>query len=70
MVKRFTDYAEVKEECMEGYTVAHVTTGINAEETGMLFEIEKGYIVNRGRINAKYFFERVYDGAEVAVDGK
>ena len=30
MVKRFTDYAEVKEECMEGYTVAHVTTGINA----------------------------------------
>lgn len=25
--------------------------------------IEKGYIVNRGRINAKYFYERVYDGA-------
>nr|DAI69195.1 MAG TPA: hypothetical protein [Caudoviricetes sp.] len=41
MVKRFTDYAEVKEECMEGYTVAHVTTGINAEETGMLFELER-----------------------------
>lgn len=41
MVKRFTDYAEVKEECMEGYTVAQVTTGINAEETGMLFELER-----------------------------
>lgn len=41
MVKRFTDYAEVKEECMEGYTMAQVTTGINAEETGMLFELER-----------------------------
>lgn len=41
MVKRFTDYAEVKEECMEGYTVAHVTTGINAEETGMRFDLER-----------------------------
>ena len=26
---------------MEGYTVAHVTTGINAEETGMMFELER-----------------------------
>lgn len=41
MVKTFTDYAEVKEESMEGYTVAHVTTGINAEETGMMFELER-----------------------------
>ena len=41
MVKRFTDYAEVKEECMEGYTVAHVTTGINAEEIGMRFDLER-----------------------------
>lgn len=41
MVKTFRDYVEVKEECMEGYTVAHAATGINAEETGMMFELER-----------------------------
>lgn len=41
MVKTFRDYEEVKEECLEGFTVARVQTGINAEETGMMFELER-----------------------------
>ena len=41
MVKTFRDYEEVKEERLEGFTVARVQTGINAEETGMMFELER-----------------------------
>ena len=41
MLKTFRDYEEVKEECLEGFTVARVQTGINAEETGMMFELER-----------------------------
>lgn len=26
--------------------------------------VSKGFIVNRGRINAKYFYKRVYDGED------
>lgn len=63
--KRFLTAADVSQimECStsRAYTIIRQ---LNGEM------IEKGYIVNRGRINAKYFFERVYGGAEVAVDGK
>lgn len=41
MVRTFRDYEEVKEEQLEGFTVARVQTGINAEETGMMFELER-----------------------------
>ena len=41
MVRTFRDYEEVKEEKLEGFTVARVQTGINAEETGMMFELER-----------------------------
>lgn len=41
MVRTFRDYEEVKEEQLEGFAVARVQTGINAEETGMMFELER-----------------------------
>lgn len=37
----FRDYAEVNEKILEGYTVANVSTGINAEDTGMWLELSK-----------------------------
>lgn len=39
--KVFRDYAEVNEKLMEGFTVASVSKGINAEESGMLLELER-----------------------------
>ena len=36
MAKVFRDYAEVSEKLLEGFTVAEVLTGINAEDSGML----------------------------------
>lgn len=39
--KVFRDYAEVNEELMEGFTVAKVSTGINAEGSGMMLELER-----------------------------
>lgn len=41
MKRVFRDYAEVNEKLMEGYTVAKVTTSINAEDTGLMMELEK-----------------------------
>lgn len=42
MVKRvFRDYAEVNESMMEGFTVAEVLTGINAEDSGMMIGLER-----------------------------
>lgn len=41
MKKVFRDYAEVNEKLMEGYTVVNVSTGINAEDTGLMMELEK-----------------------------
>lgn len=42
MAKRvFRDYAEVSESMMEGFTVAKVSTGINAEDSGMMIELER-----------------------------
>lgn len=37
--KVFRDYAEINEKLMEGFTVASVSKGINAEESGMLLEL-------------------------------
>lgn len=39
--KVFRDYAEVNEKLMEGFTVAKVSTGINAEDSGMMLELER-----------------------------
>lgn len=41
MAKVFRDYAEVNEKLMEGFTVANVSFGINAVDTGMLIELER-----------------------------
>lgn len=41
MAKVFRDYAEVTESMMEGFTVAKVSTGINAEGCGMMLELER-----------------------------
>lgn len=41
MAKVFRDYAEVNEKLMEGCTIAKVSTGINAEDSGMLIELER-----------------------------
>ena len=37
----FKDYAEVNERILEGYTITNVSTGINAEDSGMLLELSK-----------------------------
>ncbi len=37
----FRDYAEVSESMMEGFTVAKVSIGINAEGSGMMLELER-----------------------------
>lgn len=39
--KVFRDYAEVNEKLLEGFTVAEVLTGINAEDSGMMIELER-----------------------------
>ena len=39
--KVFRDYAEVSESMMEGFTVTKVSTGINAEDSGMMLELER-----------------------------
>ncbi len=41
MAKIFRDYAEVSESMMEGFTVAKVLTGINAEDSGMMIGLER-----------------------------
>ena len=42
MAKRvFRDYAEVNEKLLEGFAVAEVLTGINAEGSGMMLELER-----------------------------
>lgn len=38
---KFRDYAEVNAKILEGYTVTNVSTGINAEDTGMCLELSK-----------------------------
>ena len=39
--KVFRDYAEVNEKLLEGFTVAEVLTGINAEDSGMMIGLER-----------------------------
>ena len=42
MAKRvFTDYYMAEEERLKGYTVANVSFGINAADSGMLIELER-----------------------------
>lgn len=41
MAKVFRDDAEVSENMMEGFTVTKVSTGINAEDSGMMLELER-----------------------------
>ena len=42
MAKRvFTDYYMAEEERLKGYTVANVSFGINAEDSGMVIELER-----------------------------
>ncbi len=41
MAKVFRNYAEVSESMMEGFTVAKVSIGINAEDSGMMLELER-----------------------------
>ena len=41
MAKVFRDYAEVNEKLLEGLTVAEVFTGINAQDSGMMLELER-----------------------------
>lgn len=39
--KVFRDYAEVNEKQLEGFTVAEAGNGINAEDSGMMIELER-----------------------------
>ena len=39
--KVFRDYAEVSESMMEGFAVSKISTGINAEGSGMMSELER-----------------------------
>lgn len=41
MAKVFTDYYMAEEERLKGYAVANVSFGINAEDSGMLIELER-----------------------------
>lgn len=41
MSKVFRDYAEVNEKLLEGFTVVKALTGINAEDSGMMLELER-----------------------------
>ena len=41
MAKVFRDYAEVNESMMEGFTIAKVSIGINAEDSGMMLELQR-----------------------------
>lgn len=41
MKKVFRDYEEVNEALLEGFTVAKVELGINAEDTGISIELER-----------------------------
>lgn len=41
MAKVFRDYVEVNEKLLEGFTVAEVSVGINASDSGMLMALER-----------------------------
>lgn len=41
MAKVFRDYAEMNEKLLEGFTVAEVLTGINAQDSGMMIGLER-----------------------------
>lgn len=62
--KRFLTAADVAEvmECSKNQAYA-IIRRINEEMDG------KGYITIHGRVNAKYFYERIYDGRTVENNG-
>lgn len=41
MKKVFRDYAETDVKSLEGYIIANAVTGINAEDTGIMLELER-----------------------------
>ena len=59
-MKVFRDYAELNEKLLQGFTVAEVLIGINAEGSGVSIELERQ--VDNLTIGV-YF---VYDPAETA----
>ena len=61
--KRFLSAADVADimECSPSRAYA-IIRQLNAEMT------EKGFIVLHGKVNAKYFYERIYDGKGAACE--
>lgn len=62
MTKVFRDYAEVNEGMMEGFTVAKVSTGINAEESGMMLELER--VIDNVTIGIDVIYNPDYEDGE------
>ena len=60
--KVFRDYAEVNESMMEGFTVAKVSIGINAEDSGMMLELERQ--INNVTIGIDVIFNPVCEEGE------
>ena len=63
MAKVFRDYAEVNEKLLEGFTVAEVLTGINAEGSGMMLELER--TIDNGNSSAFQFRLTGYAPAKI-----
>ncbi|NBK94374.1 hypothetical protein D5278_20955 [bacterium 1XD21-13] len=59
-MKVFRDYAELNEKLLQGFTVAEVLIGINAEGSGVSIELE------RQVDNVTIGVDIVYDPAETA----
>lgn len=60
--KVFRDYAEVNESMMEGFTVAKVSTGINASDSGMLLELER--TIDNVTIGVDVFYDPKHESGE------
>lgn len=62
MSRTFRDYAEVNEKILEGYTVAKVTTGINAEDSGIALELER--TIDNVTLGIDIFYDPSPEGGE------
>lgn len=60
--KVFRDYAEVNEKLMEGFTVASVSKGINAEGSGMMLELERQ--IDNVTVGIDLFYDPNYEDGE------
>ena len=60
--KVFRDYAEVNEKLLDGFTVAEVLTGINAEGSGMMLELER--TIDNVTIGIDIFYDPVHRDGE------